>query len=131
MNIEKLKDDLMFASAKTNFAFTRDEVIELIGVNNETAFKLLEINPLRKQLEKAKAIPVPTSQLRMNEMKEFVLNAPYGLAKLSTPKYWFDNGKIHSNSGATIGYPHRAVTEDEALAFGAYGLNVCLAKDKQ
>ena len=63
-------------------------------------------------------------------MKDFVLKVPYGLAKLSTPEYWFDNDKIHSNSGAIIGYPHRAVTEDEALAFGAYGLNVCLTKDK-
>lgn len=51
-------------------------------------------------------------------MGKFILNVPYGLAKLSTPEYWFGSGKIHSNSGAVIGYPHRAMTEFEAVKMG-------------
>jgi hypothetical protein len=70
MDIEKLKDELMLSKVTHRFSFTRDEVMELIGVNTTTALELIR---LRQQIAK----PAPEAQILIDALRDIVNMHPH------------------------------------------------------
>jgi hypothetical protein len=52
---------------------------------------------------------------------EYTVNIKYGVAVVNEPIYWYENGKIHCDTGATIGWRDRNMTKQEALEMANNG----------
>jgi len=46
---------------------------------------------------------------------KFTINLKYGLAEVKEPKYWFEDGKIKSDTGMIIFFSNRDMKKSEAF----------------